>query len=181
MSAGKPSQTAPQGAAQRRNISSAPNAINAFLRSRNDLTERQRTAVEFLLRGGSDQEVAAQVGVDRGTVLRWRKTIPFQRELDRQRRLLWEQSAGQLQSMVQPALNILQKQLTSDDVNLQIRAATVLLRFATPSRLAPAARGPESLERDEQKQQLDDLMAYVDAPLPGQPGAPEDMVEDDEE
>ena len=29
------------------------------------------------------------------------------------------------------------------------------------------------------KQYVDDLIAYVEAPLPGQPGAPEDMAEED--
>src|SRR5205823_2386356 len=135
-------------------------------------------AVELLLHGHSDHDTAAQLGVDRTTIFRWRKTIAFQRELDRGRQRLWEQSAGQLQSMVQPALNILQKQLTSDDVKLQIRAATILLRFATPSRLAPgAARKPDAAEPDPRKQELDDLMDYVNAPLPGQPGAPEDLVD----
>ena len=52
-----------------------PRAIDLFLCSRNDLSENQRNAIELLLRGFADQEVAAQLGVDRGTVFRWRKTI----------------------------------------------------------------------------------------------------------
>ena len=35
--------------------------------------------------------------------------------------------------------------------------------------------------KKQDKQQIDDIMAYVEAPLPGQPGAPEDMVEGDDE
>jgi len=179
---------APHGAAQRRNIFSEDQAIHRFLRSRNELSERQRTAVELLLRGLSDQDVATQVGVDRGTVLRWRsKSIAFQRELDRQRRMLWEQSAAEIQSMVKPALNILREQLTSDDRKVALRAAATLLRFATPSRLTPAssraaaAAAGASAAKHPDEQFVDDLIAYVDAPMPGQPGAPEDMVEDEEE
>ncbi len=175
---------APQGAAQRRNILSGDRPIDRFLKSRNELSERQRKAVELLLRGMGDQEVANQLGVDRGTILRWRsKSIAFQRELDRQRRRLWEQSAGEIQSMVGPALSILRKQLASADERTAIRAASVLLRFATPSRLSPAAvssspGAPGAAEAD--RQHVDDLIAYVEAPLPGQPGAPEDMNDVDE-
>lgn len=184
MSKGERKQpSAPHGAAQRRNIFSPDTAIRRFMRSRNELSERQHTAIELLLRGMGDQEVANQLGVDRGTVLRWRsKSIAFQRELDRQRRRLWEQSAGEIQSMVGPALSILRKQLASDDERIAIRAAAVLLRFATPSRLAPAALSsspspdaPAKREPDE----VDDLIAYCDAPAPGQPGAPEDTAGDE--
>jgi hypothetical protein len=99
---------------------------------------------------------------------------------------MWEQSAGQIQSMVKPALSILQKQLESDDQKVALRAAAVLLRFATPSRLVSALGGtsPSPAAGDDaqsSKQYVDDLIAYVDAPLPGQPGAPEDMVDDEDE
>ena len=177
---------APQGAAPRRNIFQRDPVIERFLKSRNELSERQRQAVDLLLRGLSDQEVASQLGVDRGTVLRWRsKSVAFQRELDRQRRRLWEQSAAEIQSMVGPALSILRKQLASDDERTAIRAAGVLLRFATPSRLGAAGMAPPSPDDNAKaaarsnKQYVDDLIAYVDAPLPGQPGAPEDLTDED--
>ena len=185
MSNGKPkSPGAQQGATPRNNNFSRDPVIERFLRSRNELSERQRTAVELLLRGLADHEVAAQVGVDRGTVFRWRTaSVAFQRELDRQRRALWEQSAGKIQSMVEPALSILHAQLTSGDPKLAMRAAAVLLRFATPSRLVPASphHAPGAAAADPNKQYVDDLIAYCEAPLPGQPGAPEDMRDEDEE
>ncbi|MGB7161514.1 MAG: helix-turn-helix domain-containing protein [Tepidisphaeraceae bacterium] len=168
-----------QGATPRNNISSQQDVIGRFLRSRNELSERQRIAVELLLRGMSDQEVAAQVGVDRSTVFRWRGNVAFQRELDRQRRILWERSAGEIQSMVSPALGILRRQLDSGDDKIATRAAGVVLRFATPSRLLPSTPHGMPKEFDEQKQYGDDLIAYVDAPMPGQPGAPEDLVDED--
>jgi hypothetical protein len=182
MSNGKPrSAGAQHGATPRNNHFSRDPVLERFLRSRNELSERQRTAIELLLRGLSDHEVAAQVGVDRGTVFRWRTaSVAFQRELDRQRRALWEQSAGKIQSMVEPALSILHAQLTSGDPKLALRAAAVLLRFATPSRLAPASphHTPGAAASDPNKQYADDLIAYCEAPLPGQPGAPEDMEDE---
>ena len=156
----------------------AASAINLFFRSRKDLSEKQKNACALLLQGLSDEQVAAQVGVDRTTTFRWRKSLPFARELDRQRKILWQQSAAQLQSMVQPALDILRAQLTDTDPKLRLRAAAILLRFATPSRLS-SATDDAAFAKKQDKQHIDDIMAYVEAPLPGQPGAPEDMVESD--
>lgn len=167
-----------QGATRCNNIFSQNRALEAYLRRRNDLQERQKNAIDLLLQGRSDQEVAAQIGVDRTTIFRWRKTVAFQRELDRQRRLMWDQSANQLQSMVQPALEILHRQLVSDDPKSAMRAASVLLRFATPSRLA---RFTSDVADDASKQFANDVIAYCESPLPGQPGAPEDMVDDEDE
>jgi hypothetical protein len=173
---------APQGATGRDNIFSPRDPLGRYLRSRNELSERQRTAVELLLRGMSHNEVAAQVGVDRGTVYRWCQSVAFERELDRQRRAMWQQSASEIQSMVAPALGILRKQLTGDDPKLAMRAAGVLLRFATPSRLLPATSKPsDTAAIDEREQYVNDLIAYCNAPMPGQPGAPEDLPEDQEE
>jgi hypothetical protein len=172
---------AQQGATGRNNKKMPRNACEAFLSSRNDLSEKQRNGIELLLRGLSDQEVAAQLEVDRGTVFRWRKSIPFARELDRQRKILWQQSAARLQSMVEPALDILRAQLTDNDPKLRLRAAAILLRFATPSRLSPASTGAEKTAKAEGEQRFQDIIDYIEAPLPGEPGAPEDMVEDEEE
>jgi hypothetical protein len=68
--------------------------------------------------------------------------VAFQRELDRQRRARWEQAAGEIGSMVKPALSILRSQLTGDDPKLAMRAASVLLRFATPAASRPAPVPP---------------------------------------
>ena len=167
---------AQQGATGRNNKKRFERPIDAFRSFRNDLSEKQKRAVDLLLRGLSDQEVGAQLGVDRGTIFRWRKTIAFARELDRQRKILWQQSAAQLQSLVQPALDILRAQLTDTDPKVRMRAAAVLLRFATPSRLAPASLGAEKIATAEDKQSFQDIIDFVEAPLPGQPGAPEDMM-----
>ena len=60
-----------------------------------------------------------------------------------------------------------------------LRAAAILLRFATPSRFVTPATSGNSAGHAEKNREFDDLMAYVDAPLPGEPGAPEDMVGED--
>lgn len=143
--------------------------------------------------------------MDRSTIFRWRQEIAFARELDRQRRLRSERAANQLQSMVPSALKILQQQLDSSDGRERMRAISILLRFATPGRLgtvaAPGAgavagaggggsggaakpQPPDAAVKAaqaESKRHTDDLIAFIEAPLPGEPGAPEDMTDGSEE
>jgi hypothetical protein len=174
-----PAPGAPHGAAQRRMAPTQQQAIVRFMRSRNELSDRQRAAVELVLRGQSDIQVGAELGVDRGTVLRWRKCLAFARELDRQRSLRIERATDQLHALLTTAFDILQKEAASDDSRARMRAVAAILRFATPTRLAmPSAA--EEVEAQERRHG-DDLIAYVDAPLPGQPGAPETMADDADE
>ena len=165
------------------NISAQQQVIARYLLARNALTERQRNAAELLLQGLSDQEVAAQVGVDRTTIFRWRKTVAFARELDRQRKLRSERAAHQIQAMAVSALGILQRELASDDPKDRMRAVSMLLRFATPSRMAM----PSAMEqlRLEQEEQGDYLIAYVEGKDPNDASPPADTGgdrdKDDEE
>src|SRR5439155_6751812 len=53
-----------------------PRAIDLFLCSRNDLSEKQKNAVSLLLQGLSDEQVARQVGVDRTTSSFRRRPFP---------------------------------------------------------------------------------------------------------
>jgi DNA-binding CsgD family transcriptional regulator len=180
---------AQQSATGRNNHAFSKPPLERFLSRRQDLTQRQQAAVELLLRGHSDQETAAQLGVDRGTIFRWRKSIAFARELDRQRQLRFERAAHQMQSMVPTALAILQKQLESGDPRQSMRAASILLRFATPGRLGTTntadslggAAVSEKSAHAQEKEHVDDLIAYIEAPLPGQPGCPEEMSDDPED
>ena len=174
---------AQRGATGRNSFSQDRSPIGRFLRSRNELSERQRTAVELLLRGMGDLDVATQLKVDRGTIFRWRKSVAFQRELASQRQALWDRSASEMQSLVGPALGVLRKHLSGDDPRLAIQAVGVVMRFATPNRLMPQWLREELTQcSDDPRQQLgDDLIAYVDAPMPGEPGAPEDMEEQEDE
>jgi transposase len=164
------------------NIRAATLAAMRILRPKRHLGERQKAAIELLLQGLADQDVAAQLGVDRSTIFRWRRLPLFARELDAQRQLRRERAANQLQSMVPSALKILQQQLDSKDDRVRMRAVSILLRFATPGRLAPSAivaAAPTANPANVQNRQpLDDLRAFIEAPLPGQPGAPKGMTDD---
>ena len=172
---------AQQGATGRNKQKNGPAPLDLYLNPDRHLSERQKTAIELLLRGFSDAQVAAEIGVDRGSVYRWRQHAGFQRELERQRQQIWQRSAGQLHAMVEPALEELRQQLAGDDPKTRLRAAAILLRFANPTRLARAARITNN-ERDNEDDAFAAMKAYIDAPMPGQPGAPDDLIDElDEE
>ena len=100
-----------------------------------DLSTAQSRAIELLLQGFSDVDVARQVGVDRTTIFRWRRKQAFRKDLARQRKLLLRQSIKRLQSLLEPAIDILHRQISGTDDKTALRAASILLRFATPGRL----------------------------------------------
>ena len=142
---------------------------------------RQRTAVELLLRGAGDADVGQQLGVDRGTVFRWRtQHAAFRAELERQRELAFQESVDRLRSMVQPALDIIERQMgDASDPRAALRAAAILLRFAAPRRptTGSSSAGASAAARPTAPSDTWDwIEAYVNAPLPGQPGAPEDLA-----
>ena len=189
----RPSDAVQQNATQCNNQKNALPHVDPYHLFDNELSPRQHKAIELLLRGLSDAEAAAEIGVDRTTVYRWRTDDPeFLDTLETQRRILWQQSAQRLQTMYQPALDILEKQLTGPDPRLALRAAALLLRVASPARLERLVRDPNRgtppprplpprlqltprSRRAPRRPATDDefaafLDAYMNAPLPGDAG-----------
>ena len=130
--------------------------------------EKHVTAIEMLLRGASDAEVGEVLGVDRGTVYRWRTSnVAFRAEMQRLHGVVWRQQAQRLRAMVGPALDAVQTRL--DDPRTSLRAASILLRFAVP-RPASAAERDEQFD-DELEEDLKDLDF----------GEPDDDADEDED
>jgi transposase-like protein len=156
-------------------------SIARILLSRRQLSQTQQNAIPLLLQGLSDAQVAQQLNVDRTTLFRWRQDKNFATELEKQRQVLCRQSITRLQSMLEPALDILQKQITGDDPRTALRAASILLRVATPTRLARLANPDapphghpnpgDAFERE--------LTAYLNAPIPDDPAIDHDPEDDD--
>src|SRR4051794_33609658 len=94
------------------------NDAGQISRQDQELSDKQELAIGLMLHGLSDVQVAAQVGVARVTIYRWRQTEPFATELELQRRLHFQQWSQRIQSLLEPALDILQKQLTGKDPKL---------------------------------------------------------------
>jgi len=150
--------------------------IDLYLNPEQYLSDRQKEAIVLLLHGANDTEVAQEVGVNRMTIHRWRKHGGFNRELERQRSLHWERFAGQLQTMIEPALDVIRQQLAGGDPKTKLRAASILLRFANPVRLSRATR-----RLSDGDEHFRAIKAYLDAPMPGQAGAPADLLDQPDE
>jgi len=76
------------------------------------LSIEQRNAIDMLVLGKSDREVAEAVGVSRQTVCGWRLYLPqFQAELNLRRRAIWGAAVDKLRSLVPRSLAILEQEL----------------------------------------------------------------------
>ena len=172
-SASSAAPDARQSATGRNNTISGQPPVGDIRSSINGLPPKQVAAMELMLRGVSDAEVGQQLGIERGTVYRWRtKPGPFRKRLARYRKEIWKQQAD-MRGMVQPALEVLQAQLANTtDPRIALRAASILLRFAAPGRKAldelenqptPQQRAAAHNEATWQK-----IKAQNDGPLPGE-------------
>jgi len=76
----------------------------------------QKNAIELLLAGKTDQEVAEAVGVTRQTVNLWRnRDKVFQAALDARRQELWGACVERLRQLIGRALQVLEADLLQDD------------------------------------------------------------------
>jgi len=93
------------------------------------LSIEQLNAIDLLVTGLSDREVAEKVGVARQTITNWRLYHPvFQAELNRKRKEIWGVSGDRLRSLLPKALDRLEKTLVDDSNPNAWRVAIELLR-----------------------------------------------------
>jgi hypothetical protein len=119
------------------------------------LSPRQHEAINLSLQGLTDAQVAQQINVNRATLYRWRTSNPwFRAELHRRRRAIWASCTDRLRSMIAPALDIIQSQITSPDPRTALRAAAILIRHAAPR---ATTLKPHADDADPVKQLLEDL------------------------
>jgi DNA-binding CsgD family transcriptional regulator len=114
------------------------------------LSDRQRRAVNLLVRGMSATQVAKSIGVDRRTVYRWRRQGAFINALNRDRKALRRDADDRLLQLLPGALDVLQRHLDDPYDRTAYRAAALLLRTAF-QRKRPAHRraDPIATERNE--------------------------------
>jgi hypothetical protein len=86
-------------------------ATNCYTRWKG-LSIRQLDAVELVVLGKTDQQVAEEVGVHRVTVTRWRNyDLEFIAELNRRRRQVCEASTNRLRALLPKAFDALEDEL----------------------------------------------------------------------
>jgi hypothetical protein len=93
------------------------------------LSIEQQNAIDLLILGKPDREVAEEVGVSRPTVTDWRNhNEHFAAELNRRRQELWGAQTERLRALVAQAVDALEENLSGDDPALRQAAAVHVLR-----------------------------------------------------
>ena len=83
---------------------------------------RKEQAVNLLLLGMNDRQVAEAIGVRRATVCEWRHEPEFQSQLQSRQRELWEPYIGRLRSLLPRAIHTIEWQLHSScDLKLALK------------------------------------------------------------
>jgi hypothetical protein len=107
------------------------------------LSVAQQNAIDLLLLGKSDREVAEVVGVARETVWHWRHEHPvFLAELNRRRRAFWADAQERLRALVGRAVEILAEAVAGGD----LKAAVEVLKIVKLHGAVPAPSGAEDPE-----------------------------------
>src|SRR3954453_7298469 len=93
---------------------------------RQQLDPRRSRAVDLLVLGKTDAEVAAEVGANRTSLWRWRQEPLFQAELARRRAELWADSLDRFAGLLARSLDVLADALQDGDrrVALQLVRAS---------------------------------------------------------
>jgi DNA-binding CsgD family transcriptional regulator len=92
------------------------------------LTPEQLNAIDLLIFGKTDKEVAETLGIGRNTISKWYKNAFFIAELNSRREALWVDSKARLKSLVHEAVNVLTNGLHSSDEKIAITAAVHILK-----------------------------------------------------
>lgn len=92
------------------------------------LTPEQLNAIDLLIFGKTDKEVAETLGIGRNTISKWYKNAFFIAELNLRREDLWKDSKLRLKSLVSEAVNVLTNGLHSSDEKIAITAAVHILK-----------------------------------------------------
>lgn len=108
------------------------------------LTVAQENAVDALVAGMRDAEVATLVGVNRVTVTKWRLYQPhFQAAINERRQAIWSASVERLRSLVPLALTALSDELKVGSRNRLQAALGVLKLVPVP---VPSPSGPTTAD-----------------------------------
>ncbi|MBE2973394.1 hypothetical protein [Priestia megaterium] len=90
-------------------------ATNDYKRERG-LTIHQLNAIDLLVCGKTDKEVADLVSVNRVTVTKWRNyDIYFQAELNKRRKEVWNASIDKIRTLVPKAIESLEREIEAEN------------------------------------------------------------------
>ena len=103
---------------------------------------KQEMVIDLIMAGYSDSEAAAEAGVARQTVSRWRNKDPdFIQALEVRRELMRQRHMEAFSQLVEKAMRVMDKALESRNEHIRLKAATFVLRVS----------GLEGYEKPEKK------------------------------
>jgi len=111
------------------------------------LTPEQLNAIDLLIFGKTDKEVAETIGVGRNTVSKWYKNAFFIAELNARREGLWRESKDRLKALVYDAVNVLSNGLNSSDEKIAVTSAVHILKTVGLYGEVKGVFGPTTPER----------------------------------
>lgn len=112
-------------------------------KSEQKLNIEQLNAIDLLVTGKTDQEVADLVGVSRSTVTGWRLYNPtFAAELNKRRKEVWGAAGDRLRTLLLKAFDVVESALNAGD----IKAALEFLKVAGVNNIKLDNIGPEEPE-----------------------------------
>src|SRR5579872_1518316 len=119
-------------------------------------TAKQQTALDLLVAGRNDREVAEQIGARRETVRCWRHDPDFAAELESRRSRLWAPYVERLHSLIPRALEVIEWQaLAESDLKLAFKLLELAgLDLGARSTAPPPPLHPPVLESDRLKNHL---------------------------
>ena len=94
-----------------------------------NLSIQQKNAIDLLIVGQTDGEVAKTIGVSRQTINQWKnQDAVFVAEMNRKRKNIWECQQERLRSVVEKSIDVLIEDMSGDDLKLRQSAAIHILK-----------------------------------------------------
>lgn len=96
---------------------------------RRKLSNKQQRALELLLQGKTQTEVASELEIDPSTVWRWlRLGTAFEDQYRQARAEIWSSMRWRLRQLGSKALDVLETSLSSEDERIRLKAAIEITR-----------------------------------------------------
>jgi DNA-binding XRE family transcriptional regulator len=158
-----PNELALQGPNQLK-IQPAPSEFISHQQNAIILEPKQEKAVEYMLAGISDSEIAKKLNVTRQTVNYWRnQDRDFIYELQMRRNQLWEGYRDELSDLYKLAVEEIKKSMKSKDPKIRLQLAMQILRLpALQENLKnKTLPDPKTLNEKRDKDDLSQALAEV--------------------
>ena len=129
-----------------------------------ELSLAQRNAIDLLIVGRTDREVAEAVGKSRQTVCAWRLYLPdFRAELNKRRREVWGASGDKLRSLLPRALAVIEQELDGGESRVKVALEIVKLADIQMGSIGP--HDSEDIVEEEARSRNGGLLFNFDNPI----------------